>query len=298
MQNVNLHALRVFETVARLQSMTKAAELLIISQPAVSKHIRNLEEELGFRLVEAQGRGIKLTEAGQEVARLASRLIGIEKEIGHFTERFAAGLEGKVKLCATYLPANFLLPQRMAKMMSGYPDVRFSCTTANAEKAFKLLLEYEVDLAVIGGTAVEPAGVESAVLIEDEVWFVVPSGHELANQSVSLKRMLQEKFVMREQGSSMREMLLAICRVQGLRPPEIGIEMSGLQETIRTLSAGYGAGFVSALEVQEAVKRGELARVRVMETVGLYNRISAYKREGEALPPSVALFYKSLFQEI
>ena len=291
---LNLHALHIFGVVAKYESITRAAEQLFISQPAVTKQLRNLEEELGFPLTEARGRGIVLTAPGWEIARLASRIAGIHQDVLRYAEQYRAGEAGSVRVCATYLPVNFLLPRRVADYKRQYPKVRMTLETTNAEQAFRKLHTYDADLAIVGGTAAQPDGLERTELIRDEVWFVVPSGHPLAAKKITLTRMLEEEFVLREEGSSMRTMLFALCRVNGLQPPKLGLQSGGIQETIRLLSAGYGAGFVSALEAEEAVERGLLARVYVEEAEPLVNTISLYKREGEILPPAVAAFHTML----
>ena len=296
MKTFNLHALRIFASVAKYGSITMAADRLFISQPAVTKQLRNLEEELGVRLVETKGRGIALTEAGHEIAQMALRIDGIHTELAQYSERYKEGRVGTVRLSATYLPANYILPERIAQYKQHHPDVQMLCTTTNAERAFEMLLEYEVDVAIIGGSTAEPDGLERVEMLRDQVTFVVPRDHRLANQSVSLKEILMESFVVREAGSSMRKMLFALCRVHGCNPPKLGIQTGGMQETIRTIAAGYGAGLVSAIEVQSAVERGEVAIVHVKEADALYNLISIYKREGQNLPPAAALFYQDVLR--
>ncbi|MGO4371768.1 LysR family transcriptional regulator, partial [Paenibacillus sp. MCAF20] len=101
---MNLHALKLFHTAAQEGSVTRAAELLRISQPAVTMQIRNLEKEIGMPLLLPKGRGVMLTEAGQFVAEQASRLFALESEIDRSLIDFKSGLTGKLRIAATYLP--------------------------------------------------------------------------------------------------------------------------------------------------------------------------------------------------
>jgi len=291
----NLHALRLFDLVAQLESISRAADVMYISQPAVTKQIRNLEEALGFRLVETYGRGIKLTEAGEGIAKIARRLRGIEADLNRYASSYRKGHIGELKISATYLPANYVLPHELAAYKQRYPRVRINCTTSNAEKALRMLLDYDIDIAFIGGQSVEQDGVKQKVIKKDEIWFIIPSSHKFAGQSVTLREMLEQPFVLREEGSSLRNMLLGLCRTSGYRPPQVGMQVNGSQETIRLIAAGYGAGFVSALEVKEAVERGEIARVYVEEAKDLRNTITVCIREGEALPPAASFFYAGLW---
>jgi DNA-binding transcriptional LysR family regulator len=296
-RGINLHGLRMFYYVALTESITRTAEMLFISQPAVTMQIRKLEEELGVALLQPRGRNVLLTEAGEEIARIATRLVGVEREVKRFASRYKQGLEGSVRISATSLPANYLLPSEMAAFKKIHSDIIMTVTTANAEQAFHLLLHNETDIAVIGGGPDEPAGVKRKWIHKDPMWFVVSKEHPQAGQHLRLRDILKEPFVVREKGSSMRERLFALARVNGYPSPTIGLEMNGINETIRAVMAGYGVTFVSELEVQDYVERGGISRVYVKEIYDLNNPIGVYIREGEPLPPASEKFYRSLINK-
>jgi DNA-binding transcriptional LysR family regulator len=286
---VNLHAFRVFHEVAESGGVTKASERLRISQPAVTAQLRNLERELGLVLFRAKGRGVALTEAGERLAEQGRRLFALEREIERETERIRLGEQGRLRIAATYLPANMLLPRWIARYKREYPEVEILLTTVNSSKAFDRLLHYEADLAVVGGGRELPDGLAHMPLMQDELWFIVPGGHPLAGREASLQRLVAEPFVVREEGSSGRELLEALCRLHGVTMPGIGLQVSGTGETIRAVTAGYGAALASALEVRESIGRGEIARVSV-DGIRLHNPIGLYTRSGDALPPFARLF--------
>jgi DNA-binding transcriptional LysR family regulator len=174
---MNLHALRIFHTVARLGSVTRAAEALHISQPAVTMQLRSLEKEHGLPLTRMQGRGIVLTDAGSWLAAQADRLFALEADIASSLEAYREGREGTLKLAATYLPANFLLPAWLAEFRQIYPGVDCSVLTSNAQLACERLLRYEADVAFIGGIRAFPPEVLAEPWMEDELWFVASPGH-------------------------------------------------------------------------------------------------------------------------
>ncbi|CAG7656496.1 LysR family transcriptional regulator [Paenibacillus allorhizosphaerae] len=284
---MNLHALSIFRAVAHCSSVTRASEALLISQPAVTAQIRNLEKELGLSLIAPKGRGILLTEAGELVAAQAERLFSLEAEIERLLADYKEGRTGKLRIAATYLPANFLLPAWIAAFKSAYPDVHVILHTANTRQAMERLIRYEADLAVIGGGAEPEPGIARRLLFEDPMWFVVPCGHRLANREASFAEILQEPFVMREEGSRTREMLLALCRTANMKPPAAAVEWDGMNEAVRAVKAGYGVIFASAAEVREDVQRGDVARVMVRE-VEAVNPIAVYTRELEPLSRQAA----------
>lgn len=291
---MNLHALRLFHVIATTGSVTRAAELLNISQPAITAQVKKFEKELSLTLFKPQGRGIGLTEAGAELLPLAKRLFSVEQQIEQFCRDYRSGSRGHIRLAATYLPSHFLLPAWLAKYKQRYEDVEMSITTTNSSDALKQLLNMDVDLAIYGGLPEEsPDTIQTEELFRDELWFVVSPDHRYANQHISLDEMVREPFVMREEGSSTRERLFALCRTHSAPSPRITLQFNGLHEAITAVIAGYGANFVSSLVVREYVERGELSQVYV-DGIELQNIIAVCTRKHEALSAAAMNFVEMI----
>ena len=287
---MNLHALRLFHTVASTGSVTLASEQLKISQPSVTAQIKNLEREVGFPLLKPQGRGVVVTDIGKEIALSAKRIFMIERQIEQLAQNYRYGTVGSLKIAATYLPSHFLIPAWLAQLKQQYEQIDISVTTTNSSGALKKLLDVEVDIAIYGGLTEDyPDSVLKENLFEDELWFVVAPQHPYANQQVSLSDMVKEPFVMREEGSSTRERLFSLCRTFNTPTPIIKLQFNGLHEVITAVVAGYGANFVSSLVVRDYVERGLLARVFV-EGVHMKNIIAICTRNNEELPSPVTNF--------
>ncbi|NQX71631.1 LysR family transcriptional regulator [Paenibacillus alba] len=293
---MNLHALRLFHVIASCGSVTRASELLNISQPAITAQIKKFEKELLLSLLKPQGRGIALTDAGEEIAQLAKRLFAVEQQIEQFAQHYREGTNGSVRLAATYLPAHFLIPTWIAKFKQQFEQVEMIITTTNSNDALQQLLNVDVDIAIYGGIPEEyPDTIQTEELFQDELWFVVAPNHRYANQQVSLAQMMKEPFVMREEGSSTRERLLSLCRTYNSSTPTISLQFNGLHEAITAVIAGYGANFVSSLVVREYVERGELCRVYV-EGIHLKNTIAICTRKNEPLSASSLNFIQMIRQ--
>lgn len=288
---MNLHGLRLFCKVAETGGVTRAAEELRISQPAVTAQIKNLERELGMPLLVPKGRRVLLTAAGKLLYEQAAKMFAQERQIQSMLEHYKAGRAGVLSVAATYLPANFLLPEWLAKFKQRHEEVEVSMTTTNSRGAFDKLNRYEAEIAVYGGGWQEQPDVEWDVLFEDELWFVVHRDHPYANREVGLVDMLKEPFVMREEGSSTRERLFALGKAYNAGSPRIALEFNGLNESIRAVLAGYGALFISALAVRPYVESGELARVYV-SGVQMKNTIAICTRKGEPLSPVAEAFVR------
>jgi DNA-binding transcriptional LysR family regulator len=293
---MNLHALRVFAEVAARGSVTRAAEALLLSQPAVTAQVRKLEKETGLTLLSPLGRGIQLTEAGDLLFAYARRLFAWENELESRLRDFREGRIGTLRIVATNLAANLLLPRWMAAFKQAYPQVNVMLTTGNSRTAFDHLLHYQADIAVVAGGWEEP-GVTRDILWEDELWFIVPRGHRLASQEVPLGELMKEPFLSREEGSSTRERLLSLCKAHNVEPPTIGLHFTGMNEAIRCVIAGYGAMLVPALAVSEHVQRGEVARVFVTG-VEIRRPITVCRREEEELSPAASQFVQMIKQMV
>ncbi|MFC5529836.1 LysR family transcriptional regulator [Cohnella yongneupensis] len=293
---MNLHALRLFHVIATTGSVTRASELLMISQPAITAQIKKFEKELSLTLLKPQGRGIALTTEGETIAAMAKRLFAVEQQIEQYAQDMAEGSRGHVQIAATYLPAQFLMPTWIAKFKQQYEHVEMDITTTNSSDALKKLLQAEVDMAIYGGLPESyPDTIATEHLFQDELWFVVAPSHRYANQVISLDEMMKEPFVMREEGSSTRERLLALCRTYNAPSPRITLQFNGLHEAIQAVVAGYGANFVSSLVVREYVERGGLCRVHVRD-VQLHNTIAICTRKNEPLSAAANHFREMIRQ--
>lgn len=131
---MNLHALRIFCSVASKKSVTEAAKALLISQPAVTMQIRNLEKETGLMLIVPKGRGIELTEAGEFLFKQAEKLFDMEADIEKKLEQYTKGGPEELRISSTYLPANFLLPSWLAKFKNQFPHVNVKLYSGNSKQ--------------------------------------------------------------------------------------------------------------------------------------------------------------------
>ncbi|MFM1654558.1 LysR family transcriptional regulator [Brevibacillus sp. B_LB10_24] len=285
---MNLHALRIFTEVANQGSVTRAAEALLLSQPAVTAQVRRLEAEVGLTLLTPQGRGVQLTEAGELLARHAQRLFAMEKEIEQRLQALKEGTSGRLRVAATNLPTNLLLPVWLAKFKREHPGIQLELVSGNSREVFERLLSFEADLAVVAG-GWEAEGVLREVLFEDELWFIVPVDHKYAGRLVPLADMMKEPFLLRGEGSSTRQMLISLCIANNVEPPVVGLQFYGMYESIRSVISGYGAMLVPALAAREYVERGDVAIVHV-EGVKLNWPISLCQRKADPLSPAAARF--------
>ncbi|TCZ80147.1 LysR family transcriptional regulator [Paenibacillus albiflavus] len=294
---MNLHGLRIFHAIATLGGVSRASEYLRISQPAVTMQLRKLENELGFQLTRMNGRGIVLTEAGDWLAAQAARLFALEAEIDQQCKQYQQGSKGSLTLISTYLPANYILPAKLAEYRKQHPDVQVSLTSSNTQTAIDKLLRYEADLAFIGGHPYRfPEEIESFVIQEDELWFVALPSHPLAHRKVQFHEVNDYPCIVRETGSFTRDAWLSLCTSSGVPEPQSTIEVSGPQEALRAALSGLGITLASRLEAIEYVENGLLIRLNITESQTI-NAINCCMRANDPLPPQVRSFAQ-LFKQI
>ncbi|MCY9364926.1 LysR family transcriptional regulator [Bacillus spizizenii] len=293
---MNLHALRLFYTVAEEGNVTCAAKKLNISQPAVTAQIKKLEKEIGLTLLSPRGRGIYLTQTGLQLAKQAKRLFSLQNEIESYLEHLKEGSVGKLHIVATSLPANFLLPKWISRFKGEYPDVDVEITTVNSTEAISQLVNYKADIGIIGGNRTFNKHISSTLLLEDEMVFISNNKHKYAEQTTTLAEIVKEPFVFREEGSFSRELLLSLCNLFNVNKPCTGLQMNGLNETINTVIEGYGITFVSFLEVNRYISRGDVKRINV-EHVDVTNPISLCWRNDDVISTSAFNFIELIRKE-
>lgn len=259
---MNLHALRIFNEVASLGSVTRAAEKLLLSQPAVTAQLRNLENEMGMKLITSNGRGVQLTEAGERLAARSNQLFSLEAEIEAEMQALQRGMIGALRIGATALPGSAILPNWIVKFKQKYPKVEIQLTKENSHSAVRRLLDHSIHIALICGEWDADEEIERFTIAVDELIFIVPRTHSLAGKEATLKDLMSEPFILREEGSYTRRRLLALCAAADISEPA-GICMEGMEESIQAVKAGYGAALVPSLAVQEELASGELGKVNV-----------------------------------
>ena len=177
-----LKQLRAFCHAARLRSISRAAERIFASQPAVSQQVRTLEEELAVSLFERSGPRIALTPAGARLYQLASPLVeGIDRLPGTFIERHHGIASGALKVAAGETTAAMVLPDWLMAFRHRHPDVRVNVRTADGRQRLRWLRDYEVDV-VLAAVDVPPPDLEFHPVFSSEIRFITPEDHPLAGR--------------------------------------------------------------------------------------------------------------------
>ncbi|MFJ5563431.1 LysR family transcriptional regulator [Lysinibacillus xylanilyticus] len=261
--------LKYFQTVARLEHMTKAAEQLQIAQPSLSKTISRLEEDLGVELFDREHRKISLNAAGRiflnRVDRAFAELNEGQRELNQFIEQD----QRSITLAVT-IPR--VLPALLGSFLSKYPDTRFQQFLKPVSSMKKMLMEGELDYC-ISSVPIEGEDIRWEPLITEEIFLIVPPNHWLARrESVRLEEVKDEAFISMNTGYGFRSLTDQFCREAGFVQ---NIAFEGDEPTVISdlVRQGLGVAFVS--ELSWVPKSGEFPhKLRIVEpacqrTIGL-----------------------------
>ena len=238
-----LKQFRVFCRVARLGSITRAAEHLGLSQPTVSQQVRALETELGVRLFERSGPRIVLAAAGRSLFRIAMPLV---EGMDDLHETFAMRRErvsGTIRIAAGQGAATFILPRIILQFRDRHPEVRFRIVRSVATKAAEVLRSREEDL-FISGTKVDPTGTDRYRVSSYNLALIVPLDHPLAGRdSVELKEVLPFPAIVPAAGTQSRKLGERIARQLGVEI-DVAVETHGWGAIKRYVETGLGVSIV------------------------------------------------------
>lgn len=259
---MNLNHLAIFVAVAEEGSVVKGAERLMVSQPAVSKQIKEFESALGVKLFDRLPGGVKLTDAGEKLLPHARRLFAIEAEAARALEELRGVRGGRLRIGASMTTGVYLLPQYLARFRQRYPKVELQVEINNTDNIQHLLLDHSVDLAFTEGF-VEHAELIATAFATDELVPIVRPGHELLKQKhVTLTRFLAEPFILREVGSGTRAVVEHALAQHGARVSPI-LSLANTEAIKRCVAAGLGVAIVSRLAVETELASGALVQVGI-----------------------------------
>jgi len=287
---MNLQYLRVFLTVAEHEHITRASEELILSQPAVTKTIQHLEQEIGLELIERHGRRIALTHAGHVLHNYARRVFAVEREMEEALSALRDVDAGEVTVAASTTTGVYLLPPIVARYHARYPKVTLNITILNSHEIVEETLNWNVDFGLVEGDASSlPQGLRVEVFAHDELVLVVSPKHRWGGLPAILPTDLRDgQLLMREQGSGIREVIehaLLLHDVQ-VRPLLTVPDNEAIKQMVMS---GVGAAIVSALAVQRELTSGDLVHVPIAG-LDLRPELSLVKRTDKQLSRAAQAF--------
>jgi molybdate transport repressor ModE-like protein len=285
--------LRLLVEIERRGSVSGAAKEIGIAQSSASEHVRLLEAAAGQRLVERNGRGSRLTEAGRVLAVHAEQALATlaagEEELDAL-----AGLEGgTIHIGASTTPGVYLLPTTLGCFRRDHPNVDIEAEIASTGEILARLLDGRVQLALVGETEVDERIRLEPFLTDEIVGIVKPGGLELRDGLVRPRALASQTLLVREASSSTRRVAEQALAEAGARPARIW-ELDSSEAIKRAAREGLGVAFLSRYAVAEEIERGELERFRLAGRPRMERNLYVARLARRPLTPSERGFIATL----
>jgi DNA-binding transcriptional LysR family regulator len=250
---MNFHRLRVFYTVARRLSFSRAADEFYTSQPNISRHVAKLEAELGVSLFHRLGARVALTDAGRMVYDYAQRVFELTEGLQRALNELKGLERGYLRLGASSTPGLYLLPQAVAAFQQEHPGLEITLHLTNTQVVVEQVLRDQVDLGFVEAPVVAP-GIQVQWYTRDELVPIAAPAHPLAAApTVRPEDLAGETLILREEGSGTRQVVEEALARWDVRPRRM-LVVNGCEGVKRAAAAGLGISFVShhAVELELA----------------------------------------------
>jgi len=292
---MDIHRLVVFCKVIELQSFTKAAEAVLLTQPTVSEHIRALEDSLGEKLIDRLGREILPTPAGKVLYQYAREIIGLRDKAVQALERFKGNLSGTLHIGASTIPGTYILPRVIGTFKARYPAIQITLKIAGSGEVVQKILEGSVEFGMIGAKWDEKR-IRLEEAYSDELVLIVYEGHPWEKrENVSLQELADMPFVLRERTSGTRIVMSHALEAAGLAPSRLNVvaEMGSTEAVRQAVKAKIGITLISRHAVEEDIARKTLFAVP-LDGVTIRRPFFVAQRKNRELSPLCAAFLEHL----
>lgn len=286
--SINIYQLHVFRTVARHMSFSRAAEDMILSQPAVSMHVKHLEKTIGLPLFDKVGRRIRLTEAGEQLLIHAQRLFTVLQETSDSMNQLRGGHLGHLRVAADTTAGVYVVPGYLGLFRRTFPQVSINLDVINRATVIERLLLWEVDLAVIGQF---PSQKELLAIpfLKNELVVIAWPDHPLASQHhIPLSAIAREPFLMREEGSGTRATTERLFADAG-QSFQQGMELASNSAIKQAVYNQLGLAVVPRRSIELELRTKQLVTLDV-QGFPLVRHWHIVHVNGRRLPPSATNF--------
>ena len=266
MQAMSDRRLKVFHTVARLLSFTKAAEALHMTQPAVTFQVRQLEEYFNTRLFDRTHNKVNLTPAGEKVSEFAERIFDLYSEMENSVRDLTGEISGALTVGASTTIAEYMLPALLGEFKNRYPDINLRLKVSNSEGIVSMVEHNVIDLGVVE-SQVSNKNLIVEVCHDDQLVVVAAPDHELVKRGSKVKaaEIVKYPFVSREEGSGTRDVIMQYLIEEKVNPGELNFTLElGSPESIKgAVEAGMGITIISRSIIGKELKLNTLCELQL-----------------------------------
>ncbi|AMO87104.1 DNA-binding transcriptional LysR family regulator [Solibacillus kalamii] len=288
---MEIEQLQYFKTVATMQHMTRAAEVLAISQPALSKSIANIEQHLGVPLFNREGRSIYLNRFGELFLQSVNVILDEYDRIKEEFEDIIKPGSGEVSFGFIHTLGMEIVPELIASTSEAFPNMQFSLTQATSLSLLKRLEEGAIDLCLSQKIESRVIEIETEELFVEELFVIVPTTHPLAQQdAVKYDEVKNEPFIAIKKGNSLRQLVDELFLEQG-----IVLNTTFAAEEMHTVAGFVGAGMgISVIPNIKGLDHYKVKRLKLDPPC--YRSVCVSWAKNRYLPPAASEFKQYLLQ--
>ena len=293
-----LQQLRILKAVATEKSFTKAAEVLFLSQPYLSKQIKTLEQNLDVSLLIRNSNTISLTENGKIFLQYAERILALCEESCRALIDLKNGERGNLSVGASQTIGTYLMPRLLALFAQNYPQIDLKVQVNSTRLIAKQIVNKQIDLAVVGGEVPQELKQNLKIehFVEDELNLIISNSHPFARKKKIKKEDLYHlNFITLHSNSTIRKFVDNILKQNSIETDQLNIVMQlNSIEAIKTaVSLGLGAAFVSSSAIEKEIKLKtveilEIENIKITRTLSIISNSDSYKSK------AFEFFYKEL----
>ena len=264
---MDLHRLEVFCKVYEMKSFSRGGKACMLSQPTVSEHMRYLETFLGVQLFDRLGRQVVPTRAGDILYDYARRILNLKREAIRTLELYGGKMSGELELGGSTIPGQYILPSLIGKFKQTFTDIRIKLVIADTLNIINMVLEGSLELGVVGAR-IKNSKLEFDRLFDDELVLAVSPNHQwAARSSISLDELAYAPFIMREQGSGTRMIMLQILEQADFDPQRLNVvaEMGSTDAIRQAVKAEVGVSILSRRAVADDLEFRKVRQISIKD---------------------------------
>jgi DNA-binding transcriptional LysR family regulator len=286
-KNITIQQMEAIIALVEEGSFSRAAKRMLLTQPALTKNIKNAEDCLGARMVNRSSAGISLTPEGKILYHYAKRVVKLREEAKEKILTLGKDTGGNVYLSASTIPSTYILPCALSDFDKANFHIHFHIKTADSEEAMNMVLDNEVEMGFIGKKPLNKKLTEEA-LWKDRLVLVASKEHPWSKKkSITLSELLNEPFVAREKGSATRELFESCLKKSksiSLSQFNICGELGSSEAIKEAVIAGWGVSVISIHAVSRELSQGLLCEIPIQGLSMERNFYLIYRRQFEFRP--------------
>nr|WAJ57503.1 lysR transcriptional regulator [Actinocyclus sp. (in: diatoms)] len=297
-----LQQLRILKAVAAEENFTRAAEILYISQPTLSKQIKLLESRLGILLIDRQTRNFSLTEGGKIFLRYSERILTLCEESCRSLNDFKNGDRGSLIIGASQTVGTYLIPRILSLFAQTYPQINFKVQVESTHKISKSILNRQIDIAIVGGLVPEELknNLQIEDFVEDNLNLILPKSHPFIlgkKKFIKKSELYSLNFISLKSTSTVQKFIDSVLIQNDIQIEKFNIimELDSIEAIKTAVDLGIGAAFVSSSAIEKEIQLKTISVINIKDTkitrpISILTNPQSYKSK------AFKFFYRELSQ--